>query len=180
MAPQPAPPTPPGDATSPDAVPPGDSDDGPIYPTRPPAPGHEALTTRFYERLADQSGLMDELARQMIAIELAVPGLYAAVLALLRGQDATLPATAPTAAAFTGWFVALLLTFAALFPRRYNVDPRVLRADPDAPPSAALGLIDFYTHATATKRRWLVAAALVFWLGLAMAVVGLWGAPGAP
>lgn len=146
-----------------------DSDEPIVFASRPPTPGERALIEKFHERLADQSTLMDELARQMVTVELAVPGLFAAVLALLRGQDATLPAGPLVVVTFGCWLLALVLTFVALFPRNYRVDPTVLRRDPAAA-GDTLGVEDFFRKSAEYKRRLLVAAAVVFWLGIAAAV----------
>jgi hypothetical protein len=147
----------------------GDDDDGVVFASRPPLPGEHVLAGRFFERLADQSKQMDELARQMIAVELAVPGLYASILALLRGQDATLPGGPLLWLTFGCWFAALALTFVALFPRDYRVDPTILRNDP-AVESETLGLEDFFRRSAAYKRGLLGVAALVFWAGIVAAV----------
>lgn len=145
-------------------------DDEPeVFASRPPTSGERALVEKFHERLAGQSKLMDELAKQMITVEMAVPGAYAAVLALLRGQEATLPAGPLLPVAFGGWLVALALTFGALFPRDYTVDASVLRADPDKE-GGPLGVEDFFRKSAVYKRRLLAAAAVAFWIGVAAAV----------
>jgi hypothetical protein len=164
--------SPPGDRppTEPTAEPPFDPAEPPlVYTARPPTAGERVLAEKFFERLADQSRQMDELAGRMITVELAVPGLYASILALLHGQEATLPAGWPLAITFGCWLAALALTFLALFPRRYRVDPTILRADP-AGAGEPLGLEDFYARSASAKRWLLLAAALVFWLGIAVAV----------
>ena len=173
MANQPAPPPP-------DPGPPPAADPSPIvYASRPVAPGERVLAERFFERLADQSKQMDDLARQMITVELAVPGLYASILALLRGQDATLPAGWPVAVTFACWLAALAVTFLALFPRPYRVDPTVLRRD-SAATDGPLGLEEFFALSAQRKRALLVIAAALFWLGIAAALWLLAAAPPGP
>lgn len=167
-------------------APPGESNDPPdplVYPSRPPTSGELALRDKFFEHLAGQIASMNDLARQMVAVELAVPGLFATALALLRGPEATLPAVAPLFVAFGGWFVALALTFAALFPRRYRVDAAVLRAGPAARPAGqppTFGLEDFFHQTALAKYRLLLAAALAFGVGVVAAVVLLFVSPAAP
>lgn len=163
MADQPAAPPPP------DPGPPAAAEPPPvIYASRPPDAADRVLAERFFEGLADQGKQMDELARQMIAVELAVPGLYASILALLRGQDATLPDGRLVVLTFGCWLAALALSFAALFPRRYRVDPTLVRGAPaDA---GALSLEAFFDRSAAWKRRLLAIAAAVFWAGIAAAV----------
>ena len=161
------------DPNSPPAT--GDpTDEPPVLSSRPPTAGQRALLEKFHERLAGQSAQMDELARQMVTVELAVPGIFAAALALLRGKDATLAAGPLLYVTFVCWLAALLLTFAALFPRDYRVDPTILRRDPAAKDDTR-GVEDFFRR-SAEYRRWLrVAAAAVFWVGIAAAVAMLFG-----
>ena len=149
--------------------PPDAAADSFVYASRPPTAGESLLREKFYERYADQSRLMDELARQMITVELAVPGLYASVLALLRGDKATLPAGPLLWLAFGGWGLALLLTFLAVFPRNYPVDTTLLEADPAA--GGPLGIVDYFRRPARYKWRLLAAAAAAFWVGLA---AGVW------
>lgn len=151
--------------------PPDAAADSFVYASAPPTAGESLLREKFYERYADQSRLMDELARQMLTVELAVPGLYASVLALLRGDKATLPAGPWLIVAFGGWALALLLTFLAVFPRNYAVDPNVLEADPAA--GGPLGIMDYFRR-PATYKWWLLAAAAAaFWVGIAGGVWAL-------
>ena len=165
MADQPAPP------------PPGDAEPA-VYPSRPPSPAGRILRERFFEGLADQSQPLDELARQMITVALAVPGIYAAALALLRGQAATLPDGRPLILAFGCWLAALGLSFAALFPREYKVDPSVLRGEPAA--DDALSLEAFFRNSARRKYTLLLAAAVVFTAGVIFAVWLLFAAPAVP
>jgi hypothetical protein len=58
-------------------------------PTRPPSKSESLLREKFAESVAGQSDLMDQLARQLITLELAIPGLYATVLKLTQGDKAT-------------------------------------------------------------------------------------------
>jgi hypothetical protein len=150
-------------------LPTGDRTEPSIYAARPPSTGETKLEALYYERYADQNRQMDELAKQMITVELAVPGVYASILALLRGQAATLPAGAWLAVAFGGWALALLLTFLALFPRDYRVDPTIMRADPAAD-DGVLGIEEYFRRPARYKWRLLAGAAVAFWVGLAAAI----------
>ena len=145
-----------------------DADDGEevvVFATRPVEPGEEALRVKFFERYADQAKQMDELGRQMITIELAVPGIYAAVLALLQGQNATLGSGWLVTATFGLWFVSMVLTFVSLFPRKYKVDPSILIGE-----EQGMGVATFFRKSAEYKRRLLIAAALIFWLGIVAAL----------
>ena len=149
-----------------------------VHASRPPNTGESKLVTLYYERYAGQSARMDELGRQMITVEMAVPGLYASILALLRGDQAVLPG-GPWAVpwlyvTFGGWGLALLLTFLALFPRDYTVDTDILRADPAAT-DGVLGIEDYFRR-PAVYKWWLLGAAMVaFGVGIVGAVVVVFG-----
>ncbi len=145
-----------------------------VYASRPLDPGEELLVEKFYEQYAGQNAQMDALAGQMLTVELAVPGIYASILALLRGQQATLPAGPLLLLTFGAWFIALALTMIALFPRQYRVDPALLRADAAAE-DGVLGIMDFFRRPARTKWWLLAAAAVVFWVGIGSAVWLLFG-----
>lgn len=165
----------------PAAVTPQDNDDqppaGPAYASRPPDAVESTLRQKFAERYAAQSEQMDALARQMVTIELAVPGLYAAILALVYGDKATVPPGVLLFLTFGLWALALALTFAALFPRNYRVDPGIQRADPTAG-GDVLGVEDFFRESAAYKRNLLAAAAVVFWAGIIAALFLLFSGSG--
>lgn len=50
------------------------------------AEGELKLLGAFHEDIARQSERMDDLAKQLITLELAIPGLYAVVLKLVSGE----------------------------------------------------------------------------------------------
>ena len=63
-------------------------------PTRPVSGSETLLRNKFAESIVGQSELMDKLAQQLITLELAIPGIYVAVLKLTAGDDATSEAVA--------------------------------------------------------------------------------------
>jgi len=124
------------------------------------------LAQKLEERVAEQPALMDALARQLLTLELAVPGLYAAVLKLLSssggGVDGGLAASAALYLAFGCWLLAIVCTLVALFPKRYRGDPNIVRGD--GSPEYA------FNRAAKYKYRWLLAACCAFVLGLGAAI----------
>jgi len=143
-----------------------------ILTARPISPGAAKLREKYYEQFAAQSDRMDNLAEQLIKLELAIPGLYAAVLKLVHGADATVTPDGWIIAAFGCWFVALALTLAALIPREWKVDPTVVKNDPTKT-SPVLGLEDYFIQSARYKRRWLIPAILLFWAGILCAAVAI-------
>lgn len=138
--------------------------DAPLV-TRPPNSAEKLLQQKFAESQAGQSELMDKLARQLITLELAIPGIYAAVLKLVQGEDATLPSSGWLIFTFVCWFLALLLTLISLIPRQWNVDPTILKSDPTGK-GKALSLEDFFYKSARYKRRLLIPASLLFFAGI--------------
>jgi len=133
--------------------------------TRPVSSNETVLRDKFAESLVGQSELMDKLGQQLITLELAIPGLYATVLKLTQGENATLALNWWLYSAFGCWFLALLLTLWSLVPQRWQVDPTILKQDPAAQ-GAPLGLEDFFFKSAQFKRRLLIPAALLFWVGI--------------
>jgi hypothetical protein len=142
------------------------SDNQPVsISTRPVSDSNKLLRQKFYEQFAAQSEQMDKLAGQMLTLELAIPGLYAAVLKLTQGDGATVAANGWFYLTFGSWLIALLLTLISLIPRRWKVNPAVLQDDP-LDRSPAVGLETFFQRSALYKRSLIIAAALFFWLGI--------------
>ena len=148
-----------------------------VYASRPPDAAELLLQQKFAERYAAQAEQMDALARQMITLEMAVPALYAALLALLYGDKATVTPSPLVYITFGLWLLALVLTFVALFPRPYKVDTSIQRADPNAA-TDVLGIEDFFRASARHKYWWLAAAAAVFVAGIATALLLLFSGSG--
>ena len=142
------------------------------HQTQPVSSPSKLLRDKFYEQYANQSEQMDTLARQLITIELAIPGLYATVLKLTQGNKATLDVDNWFYFTFGCWFLALVLTLAALFPRRWKVDPTIIESDPTGNGST-MGLEEFFYKSARYKYWLLVAACLFFGGGIVGAVVVL-------
>jgi len=138
--------------------------------TRPPNKGEELLREKFAESVVAQSELMDKLAQQVITLELAVPGLYATVLKLTQGDEATFTTGFWFYATFACWFLALVLALISLVPRNWRVDPTRLKSDPKGQ-STVMGLEEFFHESAQYKRRLLIPSILLFWVGILSAAV---------
>ncbi len=141
------------------------SADPPPLMTRPINSKEKILQEKFAATIASQSDKMDKLGQQLIVLELAIPGLYATVLQLTQGKDATLTVNGWFYFTFACWFIALLLTLASLIPRKWKVDPTILRQDP-AVHSDKIGIEDFFRKSAAYKLRLLIIASIFFWAGI--------------
>ncbi len=145
------------------------NNDPPIL-TRPPSGIEKILKDKYAESIAAQIEQMDNLGRQLIAIELAIPGLYATVLKLIGGSNATLCAGPALCFTFIFWFAALVLTLVSLIPRKWKVDRTIMKQDPDEQ-TGVLGIEDFFQKSAQYKRRFIIAASLLFFCGIGSAAV---------
>jgi hypothetical protein len=140
--------------------------------TRPVSENEKLLRTKFYENIAGQTDLMDKLSERLLTLELAIPGLYATVLKLISGDDATMIVNAALYMTFGFWLVALVLTLIAIIPKRWVVDPAILRQDPKKH-SEGLGVEDFFEQSALYKRRLLTASSIFLFAGIFSAVFTL-------
>lgn len=140
----------------------------PLAP-RPLSDGEKKLREKFHEHIAAQSDLMDKLSERLLTVEMAIPGLYATVLKLVRGDKAAMAVNTALYLTFACWLGALALTLAALTPRKWLVDPTILRQDPKQF-AAGLGLEDYFDRSALYKRRLVTGSSVLFFLGICCAV----------
>ena len=139
-----------------------------IIPTVPEDPGDEILRQKFYESVAEQDRLVSKVTGQVLTVELAIPGLYATVLQLLRGESGTIDLSLAFYLTYACWLLALLLTLVALIPRKWQVDPDILAQDPRKK-IKVLSLKEFFYRSAAYKRRLLIASCVLFFAGILFA-----------
>jgi hypothetical protein len=60
------------------------------FASAPLSKADEILLECFVKDVAEQATRLDDLAKQLITLEIAIPGLYAAALKLVSGDQATL------------------------------------------------------------------------------------------
>jgi len=140
--------------------------------TRPVSDNENLLRKKFYENIADQSNLMDKLSERLLTLELGIPGLFATVVKLTRGDDATMTINTALNLAFLFWLAALIMTLLALFPRKYNVNPTILKQDP-AKFSEGLGIEDYFEKSANYKRWLIVFSSMLFFAGIFSALFSL-------
>lgn len=142
-----------------------------IIPTRPLSEHENLLRKKFYESIAAQSDLMDKLSERLLTLELGIPGLFATVVKLTRDKT-PLPLNVALIGAFGFWLLALLLTLVAFIPRKWQVDPSILKQDPEKF-SEGLGIEDFFQHSANYKRRLVIASSILFFAGIFSAMFTL-------
>ena len=132
------------------------SEQSPAY-TAPPQPLEveaiplskfdESVLDSFAKDVAAQATRMDDLAKQLITLNLAIPGLYAAVLKLVAGDAGKMTDVTFLVIAFGAWLLSLGLAFVSLFPAQYAVESDNLSQ-----------MQDYFFH-SAKRKYWLIAAA---------------------
>ena len=138
--------------------------------TRPLTDNEKLLREKFYESLAAQSDLVDKLGERLLTLELAIPGLYATVVKLIAGDKATIIVNTAFYLAFGCWLLALLLTLAALTPKKWVVDTTILKQDP-AKYAEALGIEDFFERSASYKRTLVIVSSVLFFAGIFSALL---------
>ncbi len=137
--------------------------------TRPPNKGESKLLEKYAEAVAGQSALMDGLGKQLITLELAIPGLYATVLKLRQGDEATVTADFWFYLSLFCWILALALAVWSIIPQNYRVDPKKLESGPNDN-SDRLSIKEFFRKSAEFKRRRLIGSIIFFGLGIVGAV----------
>lgn len=133
-------------------------------PTRPISENEALLRTKFYESIAAQSDLMDKMSERLLTLELAIPGIYAAILKLVGGDQAVVTQNVWFYLAFGMWALALISTLIALIPRKWEVDTALLQQDPKST-SKILGIEDFFYQVAKFKRILIILSSLFFFAG---------------
>lgn len=137
--------------------------------TRPLNDSEKFLREKFYESIITQSNLMDKLSEQLLTLELAIPGLYATALKLMHGDKVVVTVNAMLYITFACWLLALIFTLFALTPKKWKVDPSILRQDPKKF-GQALGVEDFFEQSALYKRRLIITSSVFFFTGIFSAV----------
>ena len=141
-----------------------------ILSGQPPQPADEALLKAYRDAVIKQADLYVDLAKELLKLELAIPGIYTAALKLVTNQP---PNVLLVAAAFGFWLLALVATLRVLFPHRYAVlhdaVQRVGRAESDGP----LTIEEFLQQSAQDKRRLLLWAIPLFFIGIAAAAAAV-------
>ncbi len=130
--------------------------------TAPVTQYDEGLLDSFAKDVAAQSTRLDELAKQLITLNIAIPGLYATVLKFISGDKATVQEPLMLVIIFGAWMLALGFAFTSLYPEHYQVDP-------DSPSD----IETFFHHSARRKLRWLGAAGFCSFFGICFAVFSL-------
>lgn len=82
----------------------------------------KTLRESFAKDIAEQCNRLDELAKQLITAQLAIPGIFAAILKLVSGDAATVSVVWQVPVAYIVWLTGMGLTWFSLFPKKHVTD----------------------------------------------------------
>ena len=117
------------------------------------------LQEKFTEDIANQSSLLDSLGKQLITLELAIPGGYATALKVIKGSGATFSGDIFLYTTFGLWFLSLILTFFAIFPKKYVVDTDNLNE-----------IEEYFIKSAKHKRFYLIISSITFFIGIVLSL----------
>lgn len=133
----------------------------------------EALEESYYKDFASQVERLDKFAMELIKLQLAIPAIYAAALKLSSGSEAE-NNTLTLGIVFSVWVIALVLSFFALMPKKYGVNPDFISeqqlANVSNKDELGLSIEAFFRKSASHKFTWLAASCLFSVFGLALAV----------
>lgn len=126
-----------------------------------PSKYQDSLQDSFAKDVANQAGRMDDLAKQLISLNLAIPALYGAVLKLTQGDGATVSGWL-VFIAFFSWLVALGLALVTLIPVKNKVDANQLSS-----------LESYFKSTAQRKQKLVIASSLLSFFGVCLVIFGL-------
>ncbi len=134
-------------------------------------PGDQALLDAYYQEPVKQAERFADLAKELLKLELAIPGIYAAVLRLVGEEQSISRIGVFIALAF--WIFALILTLRAIFPRKYKVLENVIRSERPTPGQGSLSVEEYFQRSVRDKRQLLLSSIPLFFAGIIVAVLAV-------
>ncbi len=134
---------------------------------------HKHLQESFAQDFSEQGKRLDETAKQLLTLQIALPSVFAALLKLLAGKDAFLAmndvmSTTLVCGAFISWIAAVFFSLRALKPEHHQVNPNVL--ENRSTDKTFFGLLDFYQHNAARKHQHISVSTVLTVLGLVLMI----------
>lgn len=136
-------------------------------------PSDQALLSAYYQEPVKQAERFADLAKELFKVELAIPGIYAAVLRVAGMEQP--PNHGAVGVAFALWTVALGLTLRTIFPRKYEVLENVVRLGRPMPHRGPFSIEEYFQKSMQDKRRQSLWSILLFCAGVAAAVLAVLG-----
>lgn len=141
---------------------------------------HQDLQEGFSKDFLGQSARLLDTAKSLLTLQIAIPGLYAALLKMFSGNDATILQSdylgaLLIAGSFLFWLVGLGFSLFALKPDKYLVNPFVLSrtSNSEGANSTFSGLLEMYQNSASRKYKLIVFSSAFTMLGLILMVINL-------
>lgn len=131
----------------------------PIIQGRPPNKDETFIKEKYLESLTQQPALINDVIKQLFTVELAVPGIYIAILKLNHDDKQAIVISDDLYYVFACWLVSFVCILIALIPRSYRVNP-----------DDHTELRESFFRVALYKFTWLVASTTAFVAGLFFAV----------
>ena len=119
----------------------------------------DTLRESFAKDIAEQCNRLDDLAKHLITLQIAIPGIFAAILKLVAGENAVIKQNGQVIGAYIAWLLGLALTWASLIPAKHTIDRDSLTA-----------IENYFTGSATRKLRWLIPASGLTFVGIMLAV----------
>jgi hypothetical protein len=136
---------------------------------KPVSPADQALIDAYHQEPVKAAERFVDLAKELLKLELAIPGIYAIALRLVSREQST--SKIAVFSAFALWLIALVLTLLALFPREYNVLDSVIRYTQKSPDEGLLSVEQYFQRSAQFKQKCLLGAVLLFFAGIGLAAL---------
>ena len=143
-----------------------------ILETTEGSPGDSFLLEEYRKEIPRQADRMDDLAKELFKAELAIPGVYIAVLKLYSGGGGGFSVW--VAAAFACWALALAATLYGLFPKKYDVLEGTVERVRESFRQKTLTIDEYFSRVAEFKRSVLVLSSILFFAGLVLAAISIW------
>ena len=144
----------------------------PPKPTRPPSTESVFLLEEFKKEVVKQSDRMDDLAKELFKLELAIPGIYATVLKLFVDRNTQLSGHL-VLGAFLCWAAALGLTLWGLSPKKREVLKDAVERGRIGSDTGKMTIREYYTQIAEGKLLCLRVASVIFFIGIVFAALSI-------
>lgn len=136
-------------------------------------PGDKLLIEAYQQEIIKQSERFEAIAKDLLQLELAIPGLYVAALQFIKTPESL--STFLIVLTFLFWFLALVLTIVALLPKRWSVLDHTVRRTQVVNKTDDLTIEEYFQESTKFKRKFVIASILAFFTGMIIAALSvLW------
>ena len=140
-----------------------------IHQGQPPASSADkGLIEAYHQEPIKQAEYLNDLAKELLKLELAIPGIYAAAMRFVVDAQAPV-AIVWVGSAFGLWLLALVLTLAALFPAKWRVLDNAVRHSQQPRSGSAVSIETYFQQSARRKRTLLLYSAPAFFAGVAAA-----------